>query len=649
MDKLLSFTPEPFPELDRETEYDELDPLAECETEEVDEEARRSRRPRSSAKAPRRSVTTPKMRPRAPSRATGLRVMPLRQRPKLMPRPLPMPALRAVAIPFIPPLRIMRPDLEPPPPRDIQRPEESRRTEQAGSEGSGSPPTAQPAEEPASEHVRWVQDCLNRALGISLPTDGVMGRETRSAVRLFQERRGLNINGWVGPETEEALKTACSPTSAPASAQGAAPIAAYQSEMIQAIPSASPLCNRRTDMNSELSFWREPFGEMPELEEFDTFALETPVSWSSETGRASPQRIRWIQESLNKILPSRLKIDEIMGPETRSTIRSFQKRQGLIVDGVVGPRTEAAIQAALGRTLSQFIRGPQGSKSGVRVAFEEALTKRDWQAAYFHLNGLSMTEMLLAIEEANHQGFDDLWNRRSQFEKRFNIPRIQYARHVVLNRMLPQMVVGDLKETGQVDVAAKYIADKIEPRLSTIQQDAMGAILQECSFYGINDKSHVSYVLASAMHESRMGESVRELWGPTEQQKGYEGRQDLGNKMPGDGYRFRGRGFVQITGRTNYEKYSKYLNEVRHRDVDLVKNPDQASEFTVAAIILVHGVKYGIFRSGHALSRYGDDCRYDFVKARNTVNADIAENGQQIARIAVRYRRGFGGKRYTFQ
>jgi len=61
----------------------------------------------------------------------------------------------------------------------------------------------------ASEHVRWVQSCLNQSMGLRLATDGIMNPETRSAIRGFQERRGMRVDGLIGPETERALATSC--------------------------------------------------------------------------------------------------------------------------------------------------------------------------------------------------------------------------------------------------------------------------------------------------------------------------------------------------------------------------------------------------------------------------------------------------------
>jgi predicted chitinase len=54
----------------------------------------------------------------------------------------------------------------------------------------------------------------------------------------------------------------------------------------------------------------------------------------------------------------------------------------------------------------------------------------------------------------------------------------------------------------------------------------------------------------------------------------YEGRVDLGNTHPGDGERFKGRGRIQITGRTNYGKYTEYLKGDPHLPfIDFIQDP----------------------------------------------------------------------------
>lgn len=77
--------------------------------------------------------------------------------------------------------------------------------------------------------------------------------------------------------------------------------------------------------------------------------------------------------------------------------------------------------------------------------------------------------------------------------------------------------------------------------------------------YNINTPLRMAHFLAQVMHESGGFRWLREIWGPSDAQLGYEGRKDLGNTEEGDGERFMGRGLIQLTGRANYTAFSQSI------------------------------------------------------------------------------------------
>ena len=70
--------------------------------------------------------------------------------------------------------------------------------------------------------------------------------------------------------------------------------------------------------------------------------------------------------------------------------------------------------------------------------------------------------------------------------------------------------------------------------------------------YQIVGPKRIAAFIAQIGHESGQLKYVKEIWGPTAAQARYESRKDLGNTVAGDGSKYRGRGLIQITGRTNY-------------------------------------------------------------------------------------------------
>lgn len=110
-------------------------------------------------------------------------------------------------------------------------------------------------------------------------------------------------------------------------------------------------------------------------------------------------------------------------------------------------------------------------------------------------------------------------------------------------------------------------------------KDAEKNLVQLAMKSGVNDPKEITMLLAQASHESGGFKHSRELGNDAYFAK-YNNRKDLGNG-PNDGARYKGRGWIQLTGRANYAAFSKWAG------IDAVSNPEMVEKEPYASLATI--------------------------------------------------------------
>ncbi len=214
---------------------------------------------------------------------------------------------------------------------------------------------------------------------------------------------------------------------------------------------------------------------------------------------SSGQEVKTLQQKLKDRRFNPGLIDGDFGPATEAALIAFQRSEGLLADGIAGPRTQRALGLIEDDSLPNVI-------PGVTVAI--------------------VSKMFPVTPLDNIKA---------------NLP----------------FVCNGLTEKKLVDKPMVLMA------LATIRAETE-------SFRPINE--------GESKFNTSPGGHPFDL---------YDDRRDLGNQGAGDGARFRGRGYVQLTGRHNYDVYGKALGLVDH----LITNPDLANDPTIAGLLLATFLK----------------------------------------------------------
>ncbi|HEV7433464.1 MAG TPA: hypothetical protein VGO22_01110 [Pseudorhizobium sp.] len=145
----------------------------------------------------------------------------------------------------------------------------------------------------------------------------------------------------------------------------------------------------------------------------------------------------------------------------------------------------------------------------------------------------------------------------------------------------------------------------------------------------------LAYNLATAFHETAGTMQPIKERGPVRYFDKYEPGTKLGkvlgNTMKGDGYRFRGEGHVQNTGRRNAAFASKRLNDVFGLGVDLVKDPAKRGDPFISAHSLFLGNKEGWWTGKDLLDFLDGEDEDDAEDLREFINARRVVNGTDKA------------------
>ena len=275
-----------------------------------------------------------------------------------------------------------------------------------------------------------------------------------------------------------------------------------------------------------------------------------------------------------------------------------------------------------------------------------------------------------------------------------NPARFLYAAQFVKNGVLPNdagYVQADVAgvRAAALDVAvgrALTVAQTINGGGSA--QAALELILGACGTKGVADLDAVSYVLATAHHESGMGRHLTELANGISTdtvftrdayffdfvpnlKAGYNtlpGNVPAGQALKAAGkistaadvaawnantyphaqpaavklaarscdfLTFIARGYVQFRGRKTYAAISKLASL---GNIDFVATPDRAADPAAAAAILVVGMRDGLF-TGKKLADYAVAAGFDAVNARQIVNHDPDTHGAIVRDVAKKYKK----------
>ncbi|HEY8204359.1 MAG TPA: peptidoglycan-binding protein [Pyrinomonadaceae bacterium] len=216
-------------------------------------------------------------------------------------------------------------------------------------------------------------------------------------------------------------------------------------------------------------------------------------------------------------------VDGNFGPGTKAVVIAFQQSKGLQADGIAGPATMAALQAACGSAMTNT--GVTPTNTGGEVSDGEAPsdTPAGTAAAPATAPNLNLAALAGKVPQAV---IDQIPETAAKFGITTNLRLAHFLAQCALESTGFTATVENLNYSAQriPQVFGKYFKN-----------------------VDSTPYAHNAQKLGSRVYANRMGN---------------------GDEASGDGFKFRGRGYIQLTGKNNYTSFSNFVGE------DCVANPD---------------------------------------------------------------------------
>ena len=191
-------------------------------------------------------------------------------------------------------------------------------------------------------------------------------------------------------------------------------------------------------------------------------------------------------------------------------------------------------------------------------------------------------EPVVITEEVETEGYQPRFNFRNTSQTQENTEQSQAVEiPIIQHKPAVKNLVFDLFE----DKGSSSQTHDVAAVPSNSNRGVWNSVWNKWgSKLGLKDEKAYLYLLGQIQHESDDFKYMQEIASGD----AYEGRANLGNIRPGDGRRFKGRGPIQVTGRSNYEKiYKDFFVPNGLGQYDIVNNPELANDPEIGSLLTI--------------------------------------------------------------